>query len=137
MGLGARFRSTEQLTNLDTAGNEIFAGSFDIGNDQVEIAKMCRVTLSLLRRRLDRLFGHEPHAVRVLKAKGLHVMRLEEGVPEWRVRGLPVAGGDEPELRSFCVNRASRNQRAKNMSKTVVVLGGHRQGIVRWSAVLF
>src|ERR1700676_2819349 len=34
--LGARFRSMKHLTNLDTAGNEIFAGSFDIGNDQVE-----------------------------------------------------------------------------------------------------
>src|SRR5215471_17127906 len=34
--LGARFRNMEHLTNLDTAGNEIFAGSFDIGNDQVE-----------------------------------------------------------------------------------------------------
>src|SRR6202048_1377282 len=34
--LGARFRSMEHLTDLDTAGNEIFAGSFDIGNDQVE-----------------------------------------------------------------------------------------------------
>jgi hypothetical protein len=102
MELGARFRSMEQLTNLDTAGSGIFVGSFDIGNDQVEIAKMCRVTLSLLRRRLDRSFGHELHAVRLLKAKGFHAMRLEDGVPEWRVRGLPVAGGDEPELRSFC-----------------------------------
>src|SRR5215472_1533327 len=34
--LGARFRSMEHLTNLDTAGNEIFPGSLDIRNDQVE-----------------------------------------------------------------------------------------------------
>src|SRR3981189_3342929 len=29
--LGARFRSMKHLTDPDTAGNEIFAGSFDIG----------------------------------------------------------------------------------------------------------
>src|SRR6202035_2253214 len=34
--LSAGFRSMEHLTNLDTARNEISAGSFDIGNDQVE-----------------------------------------------------------------------------------------------------
>jgi len=88
MELGARFRSMEQLTNLDTAGNGTFVGSFDIGNDQVEIAKMCPVTLSLFRLRLDRSFGHELHAVRLPKAKGFHAMRLEDGVPEWRVRAF-------------------------------------------------
>src|SRR5580700_5340760 len=34
--LGARFRSMEHLTNLDTASNELFASSFNLGNDQVE-----------------------------------------------------------------------------------------------------
>src|SRR5215468_6443133 len=34
--LSTRFQSMEHLTDLDTAGNEICAGSFDIGNDQVE-----------------------------------------------------------------------------------------------------
>src|SRR5580704_14214099 len=34
--LSTRFRSMEHLTNFDTAGNEILASSFDIGNDQVE-----------------------------------------------------------------------------------------------------
>lgn len=35
-------------------------------------------------------------AVRLLKAKGFHAMRLEDGVPEWRAQGLPVAVGEEP-----------------------------------------
>ncbi len=35
-------------------------------------------------------------AVRLLKAKGFHAMRLEDGVPEWRAQGLPVVGGEEP-----------------------------------------
>lgn len=32
-------------------------------------------------------------AVRLLKAKGFHAMRLEDGVPEWRKQGLPVSVG--------------------------------------------
>src|SRR6266581_1096963 len=34
--LSTRFQSMEHLTDLDPAGNELFASSFDIGNDQVE-----------------------------------------------------------------------------------------------------
>jgi len=36
-------------------------------------------------------------AVRLLKAKGFRAMRLEDGVPEWRAQGLPVAMGEEPK----------------------------------------
>jgi rhodanese-related sulfurtransferase len=35
-------------------------------------------------------------AVRLLMAKGFHAMRLEDGVPEWRAQGLPVAVGEQP-----------------------------------------
>jgi rhodanese-related sulfurtransferase len=35
-------------------------------------------------------------AVEVLKAKGFRAVRLEDGVPEWRARGLAVATGNEP-----------------------------------------
>ena len=35
-------------------------------------------------------------AVEVLKAKGFRALRLEDGVPEWRAHGLPVAIGNEP-----------------------------------------
>src|SRR6202790_2255022 len=34
--LSTRFQSMEHLTDLDTAGNEFFAGRFNIRNDQVE-----------------------------------------------------------------------------------------------------
>src|SRR5271157_1439614 len=34
--LGARFQSMEHFTDLDTEGNELFASSFHMGNDQVE-----------------------------------------------------------------------------------------------------
>jgi hypothetical protein len=52
--LGARFRSMEHLTNLDAAGNEIFAGSFDIGNDQVETLSGARRGRRYLRAELNR-----------------------------------------------------------------------------------
>ncbi len=35
-------------------------------------------------------------AVRRLRARGLDARRLEEGFPEWRAEGLPVAVGDSP-----------------------------------------
>jgi ArsR family transcriptional regulator len=35
-------------------------------------------------------------AVKALRAKGFKAMRLEDGVPEWRAQGLPVAVGEEP-----------------------------------------
>lgn len=35
-------------------------------------------------------------AVELLKAKGFRALRLEDGVPEWRAHGLPVAIGNEP-----------------------------------------
>lgn len=37
-----------------------------------------------------------PAAVRVLAAQGIHAARLQDGFPEWRRAGLPVAVGDEP-----------------------------------------
>jgi len=35
-------------------------------------------------------------AVELLKAKGFRALRLEDGVPEWRAEGLPVAVGNKP-----------------------------------------
>lgn len=35
-------------------------------------------------------------AVKLLRAKGFQALRLEDGIPEWRAAGLPVAAGEEP-----------------------------------------
>ena len=35
-------------------------------------------------------------AVKLLRAQGFQAVRLEDGVPEWRAGGLPVAVGEEP-----------------------------------------
>lgn len=37
-----------------------------------------------------------PAAVRTLRSRGFDAARLEEGFPEWRRAGLPIAVGDEP-----------------------------------------
>lgn len=37
-----------------------------------------------------------PEAVRVLQARGYRAVVLEDGVSEWRARGLPVAEGEAP-----------------------------------------
>lgn len=35
-------------------------------------------------------------AVKMLRAKGFQATRLEDGIPEWRAQGLPVAVGEQP-----------------------------------------
>src|SRR5215469_8350543 len=62
--LSARFRSMEHLTDLNTAGNELFASSFNIGNDQVETLGRPRRGRRYLRAELDRApraWGRELH----------------------------------------------------------------------------
>jgi len=35
-------------------------------------------------------------AVKLLRSRGLCAVRLDDGVPEWRAGGLPVAAGEQP-----------------------------------------
>jgi rhodanese-related sulfurtransferase/predicted transcriptional regulator len=50
-----------------------------------------------------------PAAVRALRSAGFVAMRLEDGFPEWRRAGLPVAVGDDPgELPAKPVRRPRR-----------------------------
>jgi rhodanese-related sulfurtransferase len=35
-------------------------------------------------------------AVEILRARGFRAIRLDDGVPEWRARGYPVAVGEKP-----------------------------------------
>src|ERR1700686_2319383 len=52
--LSTRFRSMEHLADLDAAGNELFASSFNMGNDQVETLGRARRGRRYLRAELDR-----------------------------------------------------------------------------------
>jgi ArsR family transcriptional regulator len=51
-----------------------------------------------------------PRAVEILRARGFRARRLEEGMPEWRARGLDVAAGT----------------RARDSSPTRLMKGGRR-----------
>jgi rhodanese-related sulfurtransferase len=35
-------------------------------------------------------------AVKLLRSRGIPAVRLEDGVPEWRAGGMPVAVGEQP-----------------------------------------
>ena len=50
-----------------------------------EIVAYCRGPYCLL----------APRAVELLRERGFRARRLEEGLPEWRLAGLPVAVGEE------------------------------------------
>lgn len=51
--------------------------------EETEIVAYCRGSLCVL----------APEAVRLLRAHGFRARRLEDGLPEWRLAGLPVAVG--------------------------------------------
>src|SRR5712664_3582335 len=72
--LSTRFQRMELLTDLDTAGNELFASSFDIGNDQVETLGGARRGRRYLHAELDRA----PRA-------GRRELDDPESVVEWEI----------------------------------------------------
>src|SRR5580700_1827460 len=76
--LSTRFQSMEHLTDLDTAGNEFFASSFNMGNDQVETLGRARRGRRYLRAELDRA----PRA-------GRRELDNAESVVEWEIRIEP------------------------------------------------
>lgn len=53
-----------------------------------------------------------PAAVRSLRRAGFHAVRLEDGFPEWRRSGLPVAVGDDPGSLPRGPHRRRRSARA-------------------------
>src|ERR1700730_7465107 len=72
--LSTRFQSMEHLTDLDTAGSEFFASSFNIGNDQVETLGRTRSGRRYLRAELERT----PRA-------GRRELDDPESVVEWEI----------------------------------------------------
>src|SRR5262249_7096577 len=84
--LTARFRSMEDLTDLDIAGNELFASRFNIGNDQVETLGGARRGRRYLRAELDRA----PRA-------GRRELDDPKSVVEWKIRIEPPP--------KFCIKR--------------------------------
>jgi rhodanese-related sulfurtransferase/DNA-binding transcriptional ArsR family regulator len=63
--------------------NELDAKVVQLPRDR-EIVAYCRGPFCVL----------APRAVAILRAHGFHARRLDEGLPEWRLSGLPTASGE-------------------------------------------
>jgi hypothetical protein len=57
------------------------------------------ISLETLRGWLDE---GKPVTVELLRARGFQAVRLDEGILNWRARGLPVAIGEGPIKGTFC-----------------------------------
>lgn len=65
-----------------------------------------------------------PAAVRALRSAGFVAKRMEDGFPEWRRAGLPVAVGDDPGQLARRSTRPSRQQGARGSTRNVPVEPG-------------
>lgn len=81
----AEYRSGH-ITGARSAPLEVLAAMMDRLPDGVPVVAYCRGPFCVF----------APAAVRALRARGIDAARLEDGFPEWRRAGLPVAAGDEP-----------------------------------------
>lgn len=98
--LRRRLRKGEGLVVLDVRPRDEFAAG--------HVPQAISIPISNLRRRLQELspnrevvaYCRGPYcafadtAIRILREKGFRARRLEDGLPEWRAAGLPVAAGE-------------------------------------------
>lgn len=54
-----------------------------------------------------------PEAIALLRARGFKALRLEDGFPEWRLEGLPIAVGDTDRDALPQVNRRARTRKER------------------------
>jgi rhodanese-related sulfurtransferase/DNA-binding MarR family transcriptional regulator len=93
--LAARVRSGE-ITVLDVRPPEEYEAGHIPGAVSVPLADLERRLADLPRDREVVAYCRGPYcvlavkAVEVLRAQGFRAIRMEEGVPDWRARGLPV-----------------------------------------------
>jgi rhodanese-related sulfurtransferase/DNA-binding transcriptional ArsR family regulator len=98
--LAARVRSGE-VTLLDVRPTEEFAAGHIPGAVSVPLAEIEQRLAELPRDRDVVAYCRGPYcvlavqAVQLLRARGFHAIRMEEGIPDWRARGLPVAVADK------------------------------------------
>ena len=93
--LSSRVRSGE-VTVLDVRPPEEFEAGHIPGAVSVPLADLEQRLADLPRDREVVAYCRGPYcvlavkAVEVLRAEGFRAIRMEEGVPDWRARGLPV-----------------------------------------------
>ncbi len=91
----ARIKSGE-VTLLDVRPAEEYDAGHIPGAVSVPLAELEARLAALPREREIVAYCRGPYcvlaitAVEILRAKGFRAIRMEEGVPDWRARGLPV-----------------------------------------------
>jgi rhodanese-related sulfurtransferase len=96
-----RVRRSEVIV-LDVRPPEEYRAGHIPGAVSIPLKELCSHLSKLPRRREIVAYCRGPYcvlaveAVKLLRAKGFRAVRMEDGVPEWRAQGLPVALGEEP-----------------------------------------
>ncbi|MCC6159810.1 MAG: metalloregulator ArsR/SmtB family transcription factor [Deltaproteobacteria bacterium] len=89
------------VTVLDVRPTEEFEAGHIPGAKCVPLDELVRHLATLPKRRKIVAYCRGPYcvlaveAVRILRAKGFRAVRLEDGIPDWRARGLQIAVGGE------------------------------------------
>ena len=89
-----------QVTILDVRPQEEFKAGHIPGAVSIPLAKLKSHLKNLPRSREIVAYCRGPYcvlavkAVQLLRQKGFRAVRLEDGVPDWRAHGLPVAVGE-------------------------------------------
>ena len=93
-----QMRAAGQVTVIDVRPREEYVQGHLPGALSVPLAELDRLQPPKGRALVAYCRGpycaFAPAAVRQLRARGIPALRLEEGFPEWRRAGLPVATGD-------------------------------------------
>jgi rhodanese-related sulfurtransferase len=90
------------VTLIDVRPAEEYRAGHIAGARSVPLAALGRTLKTLPRTREIVAYCRGPYcvlavqAVELLRSHGRRAVRLEDGVAEWRARGLPVAAGDRP-----------------------------------------
>ena len=92
-----------EVTVLDVRPPEEYRAGHIPGAVSIPLKELQNHLSKLPRRREIVAYCRGPYcvlaveAVKLLRAKGFRAIRMEQGVPEWRAEGLPVAVGEEPK----------------------------------------
>ena len=91
-----------EVTVLDVRPEEEYIAGHIAGAISVPLSQLDRRLADLPRDREIVAYCRGPYcvlaieAVELLRTRGFEAARLEDGVPDWRARGYPVATGEEP-----------------------------------------
>jgi rhodanese-related sulfurtransferase len=98
--LRRRLRTGEDLIVLDVRPREEYAAAHLPAAVSVPVAELRRRLRELPRGKEVVAYCRGPYcafadtAIRILREKGFRARRLEDGLPDWRAAGLPVAAGE-------------------------------------------